>query len=321
MLTSLRMELHFIKIKWLRIFLSRQRRTIEKSSDFAPMVIVPVSGGLGNQIWQYAIGAIVSRCSGLPVKYDLMWNYGPVLDIKCEARRDFELTRLFPLLVINEASEEESLLYRRYFWREPKYQCVFDEETCFSKRARYLGGFYANARYMALLPRDFWDQFEFKLELGHESKITMERIRAPNSVAVHVRRGDFAGSIHDVVTTRYYRQAVDFLHKTSVTKPIFFVFSDNINWTEGIFEGIHGNFVYVNPKSDFPDAFDFYLMSQCKHFITANSTFSWMAAWLGKKEKSIVTMPDRWFNKKAPRHIFYGNEKSFYVDGYTIIQC
>ena len=78
----------------------------------------------------------------------------------------------------------------------------------------------------------------------------------------------------------YYIYAINKI-KTQIKDPVFFVFSDNIKWCQQNLKA-DNSFVFVDHNAG-DEVAELWLMSQCKHFIIANSTFSWWGAWLSRK--------------------------------------
>ena len=78
----------------------------------------------------------------------------------------------------------------------------------------------------------------------------------------------------------------------------FFIFSDDIRWVKNNFEFIDHKTLIVL-ESDIPDHEEMYLMSQCKHNIIANSSFSWWGAWLNQNSDKKVIAPKKWFKSSA----------------------
>lgn len=103
-----------------------------------------------------------------------------------------------------------------------------------------------------------------------------------NWVAVHVRRGDYLTrpNIHPVQTTEYYQQAMG-----EYPGMKYCIFSDNIEWCR---DNIPGDRYQCHES----DMYDFEFMTTFKHFIIANSSFSWWAAWLSGSDNVIA--PRRW---------------------------
>jgi hypothetical protein len=132
-----------------------------------------------------------------------------------------------------------------------------------------------------------------------------EKITSCNSVALHVRRGDYAVFANVIALMGetnfdYYSRAANYLAER-VKDPQFFVFSDGIEWCK---ENVKLPFptTYVDDSSRGPkQAFHFELMSLCKHNIIAASTFSWWAAWLNHNPGKIVVAPKRWYADPAHR--------------------
>jgi len=121
-----------------------------------------------------------------------------------------------------------------------------------------------------------------------------KRLQAPHSVAVLVRRGDFVTQpVVQVCGHDYYLNAISHL-RARVPGAQFYIFSDDPDWCRSTFTA--PDQTVIGPSAIAPNPLhDLYLMSLASHQIIANSTYSWWAAWLGKKDHQEVVMPDRWF--------------------------
>ena len=119
----------------------------------------------------------------------------------------------------------------------------------------------------------------------------LEPIKNSNSVSLHVRRGDYLNLKNvGVLDVDYYMKSVEYIRK-NVEKPIFFVFSADLEWCKnslGFLEGC----IYVDRTQTEID--DLKLMSFCQHNIIANSSFSWWGAWLNQNPKKTVIAPKSW---------------------------
>jgi hypothetical protein len=83
---------------------------------------------------------------------------------------------------------------------------------------------------------------------------------------------------------------------SKVDKPNFFIFSDDIEWAENNIKLEHP-IVFVKHNSQQQAFEDLRLMSNCRHHIIANSSFSWWGAWLSNSEYKIVITPGIWRSK------------------------
>jgi len=113
-----------------------------------------------------------------------------------------------------------------------------------------------------------------------------------------VRRGDYVSSeatnrFHGAMPIAYYRDAVRAVTERAGSVEIF-VFSDDIDWCKRELEipGQQLHFVDHNTRG----SEDMRLMSSCRHHILANSSFSWLGAWLNPDLGKVVVAPSRWFH-------------------------
>jgi len=116
-------------------------------------------------------------------------------------------------------------------------------------------------------------------------------------IAIHVRRGDYVKlKTYGLLSNDYYSNSIKYFQRL-YPRAQYFVFSDDINLVknEKLFQM---PVIYIQPKN-ISSINSLYLMSQCDHFITANSSFSWWAAFLGNhKDKKVVT-PKKWFKDRS----------------------
>ena len=148
----------------------------------------------------------------------------------------------------------------------------------------------------ALLPdrKTLMEEFSPAEGTLDEKTISLEReILACESVAIHVRRTDYLiQETSWALSFDYYIRAISYV-KGKVANPSWFVFSDDPEWCKSRFAPLLGNFAVVEGNAGNPVA-DMHLMSRCKHHIIANSTFSWWGAYLAPASTGLTLCPERW---------------------------
>lgn len=129
------------------------------------------------------------------------------------------------------------------------------------------------------------------------------------SVSIHVRRGDYVNirpdnyyQFGEVATNEYYQKAIEYI-KQHIEAPHFYVFSNDIEWCKENIKADKITFVTGNiGKNSWRDM---QLMTECRHHIIANSTFSWWGAWLSKYEKTGITIRPKWFIRNVQTKDIY----------------
>ncbi len=261
------------------------------------MIISKLSGGLGNQLFQYAVGRLLADKNKSVLGLDLQ-------NFKFDHKRKYELdsynleTVIVPISKIREIYEDNRLIRRILkkntwtYYREKNF--IYDPGATHLSGDTYLDGHFMSGFYFSSIRSILLSQL-IPVILPSD---TIE----PNSVAIHVRRGDYVSEIdtqkiHGILSHEYYKKAIHII-KNNVKNPQLYVFTDDPKWAKdniSIFSDakiIQGNTA----------AHDLYLMSQCSHHIIANSTFSWWGAWLCQNKDQIVISPSKWFtnNKYNP---------------------
>lgn len=277
------------------------------------MVVVKLMGGLGNQMFQYAVARSLSIENNTELKLDISFllDRSPrpnfvfrdydlgVFNIKARIAEASEvdiITRKSLLeKVMVKAGIRETKLYREKYFH-------FDPQVMRLKPPIYLEGYWQSYLYFQNIADVIRKEFTLKDIIPYSIQQMAHKIRICNeSVCLNVRRGDFVSNpeskrVHGVCDKNYYDRALAYLCRF-LKKPNIFVFSDDIEWCQSQF------------KYDFPITFMmheefagpkfshyFYLMTQCHHFIIPNSTFAFWAAWYPENQNKIVVAPKNWFN-------------------------
>lgn len=277
------------------------------------MLIVNLIGGLGNQMFQYALGQSLEHKRQIPVKYDTidLLDRTPRENL---THRDFELNVFkgaVPIASAREAAlfrfQPVELLDRAYYrvLRQLKQPLIYEEKNWFeydsgvlqTPHNTYFNGYWQTEQY--------WDNhaavraaFIFRHEPTGENLRLAEEIRAqPQAISVHIRRGDYISNplfsqVHGVCSPSYYEQAVHYIMGRLPTVQLY-IFSDEPEWVRQNMQ-FDAPAVYVAHNHDKNSFEDLRLMSLCKHHIIANSSFSWWGAWLNPNPDKIVIAPRQW---------------------------
>lgn len=184
----------------------------------------------------------------------------------------------------------------------------YDYPFSWVKGDKILQGTFECARYCEEIRDTLLEEFVPRYPVREKNKELMEKILNTNSVCITVRRGNYQlYSMLDVCTAQYFERAAERIKKL-VKDPVFFVFSDEVDWVKENVK-IDGEVYYET--GDDPVWEKLRLMYSCRHFIIANSTFSWWAQFLGKAEDKVVIAPSRWFNGEYQPPLY---EKDWYLE-------
>ncbi len=267
------------------------------------MIIIEVAGGLGNQLQQYALYRKFLSL-GKDARLDVSWfeaeNQGKML-----AGRELEL-QFFDGLSYSVCTPEEKAalvggagltgkLKRKLF---PSVIHCFHESQMYHPELlgyehMYLKGYFACEKYYRDILPELRDEIRFPVSNNSRNKQIALEMRNCESVSVHIRRGDYLNPENErmfgnICTDVYYSKALELL-KEEVPGAHFYLFSDDISY---IGEKYHGNeYTVVDINRGRDSFFDMWLMSNCRHNICANSTFSFWGARLNHNEKKIIIRP------------------------------
>jgi len=162
----------------------------------------------------------------------------------------------------------------------------------------YLDGYWQCFGYFEEIRNLLQKEFSPRNELSIQSKLILSKILTNPSVGLHVRRGDYVNNVeannnHGVCHESYYKNALNYI-EGRVHAFHLFVFSDDIDWArKNIICSMPTVFV-SGEGGGLSDYEELYLMSKCSHIISANSTFSWWAAWLNDSKSKIIVSPKSW---------------------------
>lgn len=252
------------------------------------MIISRIAEGLGNQLFQYAAGRSLSLRHGVPLALDIS-KYGRT------GKRPFELAQFnIPAL---ETDLDPYVTTHFNLYQEPHFH--FD--PCFSQVEVpvYLAGFWQSDLYFKEYRAELMQELAVRESLVTHLLPLVAEIGAGNSVAVHIRRGDYLRPVflkrHGVLPVTYYHTAIGLLAEQAEPLQLYF-FSDDMPWVQQQLHTSHTH-TFVSGQFTHNALEDFYLMSRCKHHIIANSSFSWWAAWLSNHPQKKVLAPAQWFQE------------------------
>ena len=273
------------------------------------MVIARLTGGLGNQMFQYAAARALADRLGAELLLDTR-ALQHTLALQAYTRRDYALGQFklrarvatpadlkdWPKWVVDIGMR---LPFSRPFFRRWHFESAIAYDTGVQtlQDPVCLIGYWQSQRYFIDSADQIRADFTLDGPLTGANATLLERALSGSSVGLHVRRGDFvnltaAAKVHGVCSIDYYRRAIS-LVRNRRPECHFLIFSDDPEWARAELP-LDGSSVFVVGNAESPQQ-DLALMRACKHHIIANSSFSWWAAWLGYSPEQIVIAPAPWY--------------------------
>lgn len=278
------------------------------------MITIKIQAGLGNQMFQYALGRRIIEKTGKNIRFELSYYANNLakgdtvrelgidkFNIMSDIERDYKATPLF------------------FVYKEKILRKIFNTNafTFYKKyldpnKNSYLIGFWQSEKYFKDIENIIKKEFTLKDKIEERgendiAKAYLEKINNSKvSISVNIRRGDYADNIkvrnyHGLIEKEYFINGVKYIkERLNIEKDVIniFIFSDDIEWCKENLNDLeyYGNLFFSSKEISATDTL--YLISKCHHNVIANSSFSWWGAWLNQNENKIVVAPKYWVKVK-----------------------
>jgi hypothetical protein len=278
------------------------------------MKIVNIIGGLGNQMWQYAmLVALKKKFPEEEVFYNASFFNGYPL------HNGFELDRIFNITAkqasVQDLRKVYHLFVNHYFFMKvythyfpqmkseirEKRVSPYNKEFLERKGSVYYNGYWADHRYYDNCRDILLKEFSLKTPLDQNNLNFINDMKKEYTCSIHVRRGDYLNSpdYKGICGLDYYQKAIDVVRSKTSSRIVFLVFSNDINWCRENLTPcfLDNRVVFVDWNTGKDSYKDMYLMSRCNVNIIANSSFSWWAAYLNETPDKIIVSPEKYKNE------------------------
>lgn len=304
------------------------------------MIILTLGGGLGNQMFEYAFARALQFQSN---QKRILLNTFHV--VKYESNREaLHNLCLAPEVKVCNIWEKNVYKYlekikRRYLVKKKNY--TWDDKLLFYNLSVdgifynlqvysyddyqipitnniYVYGVYQNPHYWWQYKEVIKQELKVKTPPSNENRDMISKISQENAICVHIRRGDYVTNPRwkglNICGEDYYCKAMEYM-SNQVKDGIFYIFTNShsdIKWIQNEYNFEKYNVFYVDLNN--PDYEELRLMYNCKHFIIANSTFSWWAQFLSDSNDKIVCAPRYWAQGM-------NCQNELYEESWKIIDC
>lgn len=275
------------------------------------MKIVNILGGLGNQMFEYAMYLALKDAhpqEEIKVCTRSFGGYGlhngleiqRIFGVELPEASLWELTKVaYPIFNYKAWQVMNHYLPNRKSMTMGTTAIPFDYSQVTREDNAFYDGYWQNEGNFKHVRNKILNAYTFP-EFADERNVELaERLNSAISVSCHVRRGDYLKEPNMCVCTpSYYARALTLMNER-VNPKLYVIFSDDIQWCKENLSGLIGDreVVFVDWNKGEDSFRDLHLMTLCKHNIIANSSFSWWGAWLNQNEDKVVIAPEVWMNK------------------------
>ena len=255
------------------------------------MIVNYIKGGIGNQLFQHAFAKSLSQRLNIELYSNISYYENDPYGFKSQIKiMDPEIQ----LIKLETLSKDGAFLLQ-----EGQVKALNQiKQLPGSVKTLLLEGYWQGEHYFdPQVALEFYKHMAHYAENSSLAEKFLDKItHCKNSIAVHIRRKDYAHM--GLCKTTYYCAAIDFI-RSSFSEAELFIFSDEPNFTRHLLNSRNLNYTFIDTGDD---VIDLHIMSKCKHFIISNSSYSWWGAWFGEnkdQENTTVIAPKEWVTINA----------------------
>lgn len=277
------------------------------------MKVINISGGLGNQMFQYAFLLAMREATGDECLMDVS-KYATY-----KLHNGFELAEVFNISARCATKEELkrvtryttnyklSRVFRKFLPKKKTEVLEFENGTSYIPNIYneatgdlFYEGIWQNEKYFSQVRHIILKEFSYKHPMNTQNEETSKKFTEKLTISLHIRRGDYL--LHKnyigLCGIEYYTAAINYVKAKYGANIQFAIFSNDMSWCqENILPLIKGYGCTLVDWNKGQDSYnDIRLMGYCKVNIIANSSFSWWAAYLNQNEDKEIIAPAKWTN-------------------------
>lgn len=263
------------------------------------MIVSTITDGFGNQLFMYACGYAMARRHKEKLALDTTYLATSNLreyelgGLRVEYDKLYSINKSLPyfLKVVLRKAIHACMAFRFKQYRE-RQAWHYDGSLLQTIGSYRLRGYWQCEKYFKDYRNEILKMLSPSYEPTESFNELLLKIQNSNSISVHVRRGDYV-ALGICLSDVYYKTSIRLMSE-KLNAPEFYVFSDDIEYAKGLFDGIkNANINFVKYEARNATIEDFLLMKSCLHNITANSSYSWWGAWANENKEKIVVCPKR----------------------------
>jgi hypothetical protein len=262
---------------------------------------VEISGGIGNQLFQFAAALTLAQHLNAEIILDVSWYERKRQSVD---KRHIELDKFLDLSKIRRVKSKSHPKIQSVIEMAKNYKVINDAKTDLdtfhslsTRRHIRMRGYWQSEAYFTPVVHFLRSSYSKHLLMSTLANEIANEIRSSVSLGIHVRRGDYitnrkTNSFHGVCGEEYFTNATGMILRSTKIDKIY-IFSDDIQWCR---ENLDFDVPSVLVESRVSDTEQLKLLSLCNHHVISNSSFSWWAAWFGYSEEQVVIYPRAWFS-------------------------
>jgi hypothetical protein len=285
------------------------------------MKIVKFKGGLGNQLFQYVFLRRLELVYNEKAKADFSY-YRNIENDNVRIPRILRLNT--NLNIANEEDIRNVLIFKlKDNPKKIKYKVKIFIEKSFNRKYyfeknrnhinidkilkyEYFDGYWQSWKYLMGIEDELKQEIKLK-NISDSLQELINNLSSQNSVFIGIRRGDYISNSKmikkfGIFNFNYYLKAIEII-KRKIKNPIFYVFSNDIEWVKNnmsFHQKLDDKVIYNDTFQNLSDEEELFLMAACKNAIIPNSTYYWWAAWLINNKDKIIIAPKKWFADDSP---------------------